>query len=1324
MFKKFVSLLTAVAFVYSFIAAPCVQGAIDLAGVARGAAQARAALSLPTLSFGLDISPAIGRITDARDFGNGPLVINIQDLHCAPEVQRNIAAILGQVATSFGSPTAGTEPDQSARRIQVFVEGGYGAVDTSWITAIKDPAIRTRVVNALVNDGRLTGSELYAMNSARPPMLAGLENEKLHKENIVRLGKIIENKPRFEKTLKSLRAELGVMQARHFTTQNKRLSRIIESYRAGKLSTGEYHTLLAKYIERISRTPRAYNNVFSLNIDQYPDIKTHLALSALTEHMDYGRVATQMQRFMQGLKGVMPFREYSALLAKSKNFSDMDRLYAVLSTMMSGPADAGPWVSAAQRELARYGELKKFFAYIALKEKINPVGLVREDARLVEDLRAALSRSVSEQEVAFLVDFFDCFDAYLLNRLTAADYEYFKSRFEKFRGVWGKYVFENRVNALADVFPLLDEYYAVNAQRNDVFMQALHLPTMGSNRDVSVVVSGGFHTDGLTALLAQKKISYVTITPNVTQDTRSAGVTYQRLAREQAQVFGSQALQLALGSSYGAKVISANPSEAVIEINGKTIILRGQGAVFTAIEDSNQALADKKISADDFLATVNAAGKLATDQIRALPNSDLAAKIILDLARAVIDSGSSLGWWGEEGLVWKIASDPDVQRLIASSGTDLNDIARLPAFLQGGIADGARDHAALVDRAQGDVFITALLGMPILQNGVEILFGEGLLPATRAASREQRAVAVYNEKLDGNMATIQDETDRFLAQGDDAIAAKLAASGSLQKPQESVFVAVPLEHSKELRAVVLAVQAILRQVLGDTGVPDAMGVTDKVGYMPVGQLHTTQVGSVPLDKVSARQQSAFANIEDAIRNLGLDPWEYEIIGAQLMPNMAVVIKLRVRSGQVKKIRETAGAAIRADGMDAEWRTGDINHVSIAYLKPATPAKLREFNARLKEFNARYLQKPQQERAIRADRIAFFLVINKIIQSAKSRFIDLSRHADNEPVSGDTWITSALLPQLRTYFPRGVKFILSDLNETLNGADRAPITDQKMDELLGILDGMGNGRFGINSGNSMALLNGRFIEPMKRHIPPERWDHYFHNIPIVCANGTQVWRWDHNKQDYVCVFCDDIDSFAGAGTADNIKEAIRAVAAEHAPLVRTALQATVPVLRADLQAVISGEGTLSYADLEKDMQGIVTDNDLVDINAQPEQAAIAVNQLMDIMLAKLSADPMINDSSSENPRGEIGQIYFSPLGRYGRAAWGTMASDGIDRRVYAEALKEKLKNIPHAGKLSIEVNGKLSVYVGLAGRTGKTFGTKQLKRLMGPFRFLPYSVYRE
>ena len=157
MFKKFVSLLTAVAFVYSFIAAPCVQGAIDLAGVARGAAQARAALSLPTLSFGLDISPAIGRITDARDFGNGPLVINIQDLHCAPEVQRNIAAILGQVATSFGSPTAGTEPDQSARRIQVFVEGGYGAVDTSWITAIKDPAIRTRVVNALVNDGRLTG---------------------------------------------------------------------------------------------------------------------------------------------------------------------------------------------------------------------------------------------------------------------------------------------------------------------------------------------------------------------------------------------------------------------------------------------------------------------------------------------------------------------------------------------------------------------------------------------------------------------------------------------------------------------------------------------------------------------------------------------------------------------------------------------------------------------------------------------------------------------------------------------------------------------------------------------------------------------------------------------------------------------------------------------------------------------------------------------------------------------------------------------------------------------------------------------------------------
>jgi hypothetical protein len=43
----------------------------------------------------------------------------------------------------------------------------------------------------LVESGRLTGSEYYSIVTEKPHFLKGLENEKLHKENIVRLGKIL-----------------------------------------------------------------------------------------------------------------------------------------------------------------------------------------------------------------------------------------------------------------------------------------------------------------------------------------------------------------------------------------------------------------------------------------------------------------------------------------------------------------------------------------------------------------------------------------------------------------------------------------------------------------------------------------------------------------------------------------------------------------------------------------------------------------------------------------------------------------------------------------------------------------------------------------------------------------------------------------------------------------------------------------------------------------------------------------------------------------------------------------------------------------------------
>jgi len=100
----------------------------------------------------------MGRITDARYFGTKEVVINIQDIHCHPEVQKNIASII-------------TILDEKYKLPKVYLEGASGKVDTSWLCTISDKKIKQDVLDSLMKEGKLTGAEYYSVVSKRPDVI-------------------------------------------------------------------------------------------------------------------------------------------------------------------------------------------------------------------------------------------------------------------------------------------------------------------------------------------------------------------------------------------------------------------------------------------------------------------------------------------------------------------------------------------------------------------------------------------------------------------------------------------------------------------------------------------------------------------------------------------------------------------------------------------------------------------------------------------------------------------------------------------------------------------------------------------------------------------------------------------------------------------------------------------------------------------------------------------------------------------------------------------------------------------------------------------------
>ena len=495
----------------------------------------------------LIIPSSMGRITNGRYFGSNQVVVNIQDLHCHPEVQRNISKILGELDEKYHLKT-------------VFLEGGYGSIDTSWLRNIKDSGLKKDMMETLVDQGRLTGVEYFAVTGDRPDLLKGLEDEALHKGNIQRLEKILEKKEYFTEKIKQLDKDMTFLQVKYLSARNHRFNAVIERYKSGRMDAEKYYKILAKYAANINNNPENFNSLSAINMLRYPNIQGYGELTHIRNRLPYKRISRQLQGFMGALKTQLPFSVYNYLIEKTGNFSQLDKLYVALSKLSQ----------EYHLDLSKnYPDLEKFFAYINKSQSVNPLLLIKEEKELTEEIRIGFAQDISELEVSFASDFYSYFKDYLFNRLSADDYQYFTERIDKFKQIWTKYTYSDHLKELEPDESVLDAYYATNADRNNVFINKIlgnntvtvaaspaHTLTGTSQIDeeidrvitslapadmnagrpeIIVVVTGGFHTEGLEDLLNKRKISHIAITPNVTQDTSIAGKVYQLLIKKQAK---------------------------------------------------------------------------------------------------------------------------------------------------------------------------------------------------------------------------------------------------------------------------------------------------------------------------------------------------------------------------------------------------------------------------------------------------------------------------------------------------------------------------------------------------------------------------------------------------------------------------------------------------------------------------------------------------------------------------------------------------------------------------------------------------------------------
>jgi len=688
------------------------------------------------------ISNAHGKITEKAFFDAPEIIINIQDLHCNPEIQRNIAALIEEIDDKYGLSA-------------VYAEGGYGNVNTGWIESVEDKNDRKELLDVLLNSGRITGAEYYSALNNKYDIIKGIEDEKVHKQNIVRLNEILSRQERYEKKLKALEEELVLIQAKYLGHRNKRFDKITKEYKAGKISMDKYYALLKKYCE----------NIKEIDMRKYPNISAYVKMGGFEKKTDYKKVQKQLKIFINILKEKLPYSVYSELLAKTDNFANSGDLCFY----------AGEIAEKYGIEISRtLPDLDLFFKNARLQKAINAHELPEEENNLSQEIRIAFSDDIDEIEAAFLSYFYGYFKNYLTNSLTAEDYKYFVRKFEDFKYLWDKYNYENSLEELREDFKILDEYYRVNDERDEIFLRQLRIKDKGEgvllnlshmeiqdklkNSKVVVVVTGGFHSEGFKEMLKGRGVSSITVMPNLNGVGNSQKI-YEKLVKAQAgkiSIIGSSAtatphpqassfagegekaqavfssplagedarrageglpflkdssaLALTLGST-DAKISYAD-GRYIVNINGEILeIYKNEITNKFEIKDfPEQAAVENSVRALQITENVKESVLSNIERIRTLSSPAGSAELIYWLVKEISKSGplSSVMQSGD-GLIWRIASNPEVQKAIKENeGFTLNEISMLPDGVQMIISN----HAVLKDKFKDNPVISAVLNVP------------------------------------------------------------------------------------------------------------------------------------------------------------------------------------------------------------------------------------------------------------------------------------------------------------------------------------------------------------------------------------------------------------------------------------------------------------------------------------------------------------------------------------------------------------------------------------------------------------------------------------
>ena len=462
----------------------------------------------------LTISEELGRVELVKPATRGETVatphsiIHIRDAHGSYEAQRNIEKIIEQLVRETGIRT-------------ILVEGAIGELRPELFRFFKDHSANQKIADQLARYGEFTGSELFLLDpvNARDTQGIGVENLSAYAANLKTFRRVLGQQSKSDRFIRGMRRQIEMLGSRLLNKTLRDFLRLWQSWREDRLP-------LSGFLEGVKERADQTLEIDLLDAafqNQYPMLIRYF----------------KAKRIEPGLHPDLAAEEKKKLLGSLPSWGVSEDVITTLTAWQTEKGMAG-WPDGLPRaalealydqavprgfRFADYPELMKLWEMLIFQSEIEGEPLFLELDHLNHELFTALAGNEQEKKLIRMIQ-----DSVLLEKLlhlevTRDEIKIVEAKQTELRpsamlarlNTWNKLVRipVRGMKAVDAIYHQALRFYDGAIERERFLVQNAKAALNSRGETSAILVTGGFHSEGLQKAFTDQDFSYAEISPRM-----------------------------------------------------------------------------------------------------------------------------------------------------------------------------------------------------------------------------------------------------------------------------------------------------------------------------------------------------------------------------------------------------------------------------------------------------------------------------------------------------------------------------------------------------------------------------------------------------------------------------------------------------------------------------------------------------------------------------------------------------------------------------------------------------------------------------------------